>query len=169
VFDPQPLAGRTLPAGRDAYPQPFEGYNGVLDRYAHWLMSQRTNGWEVVDIHGPMNRFLAEQRRTNPQFLLAGDGVHANTQGHWLIARELLRHWGADAALADADQPEALVKSSPSGAEVLKLVQQRERVLKDAWLTHVGHQRPGMGRGKPLPEAETEAAIHLAHLKRLTR
>lgn len=169
VFDPQPLAGRTLPAGRDAYPQPFEGYNGVLDRYADWLVRQRTNGWEVVDIHGPMNCFLAEQRRTNPQFLLAGDGVHANTQGHWLIARELLRHWGADATLTDADQPEALVRSSPSGAEVLKLVQQRERVLKDAWLTHVGHQRPGMGKGKPLAEAEAEAATHLANLNRLTR
>ena len=167
VFDPQPLAGRTLPAGRDAYPQPFEGYNGVLGRYSEWLVSQRTNGWEVVDTHGPMNRFLAEQRRTNPQFLLAGDGVHANTQGHWLIARELLRHWGADATLVDADQPDALVKSHPRGAEVLKLVQQRERVLKDAWLTYVGHQRPGMGKGKPLPEAEAEANALAAKLREI--
>ena len=167
VFDPQPLAGRTLPAGRDAYPQPFEGYNGVLDRYSDWLVSQRTNGWEVVDTHGPMNRFLAEQRRTNPQFLLAGDGVHANTQGHWLIARELLRHWGADASLVNADQPDALVKSHPHGAEVLKLVQQRERVLKDAWLTHVGHQRPGMGQGKPLAEAESAARELAAKLREL--
>ncbi len=169
VFDPQPLAGRTLPAGRDAYPQPFEGYNGVLDRYSEWLVSQRTNGWEVVDTHGPMNRFLAEQRRTNPQFLLAGDGVHANTQGHWLIARELLRHWGAEPALANADQPDALVKSNPRGAEVLKLVQQRERVLKDAWLTHVGHQRPGMSAGKPLAEAEAEAERLRVSLQSLIR
>ncbi len=157
VFDPQPLAGKTLPAGREAYPQPFEGYNGVLDRYSEWLVSQRTNGWEVVDVHGPMNRFLAERRRNDPQFLLAGDGVHANTQGHWLIARELLRHWGARADLAGADQPEALMASHPRGAEILKLVQQRERVLKDAWLTRVGHQRPGMGPGRPLAEAEDEA------------
>jgi hypothetical protein len=114
-----------------------------------------------------MNCFLAEQRRTNPQFLLAGDGVHANTQGHWLIARELLRHWGADATLVDADQPDALVKSHPRGAEVLKLVQQRERVLKDAWLTYVGHQRPGMGKGKPLPEAEAEANALAAKLREI--
>lgn len=169
VFDPQPLAGRTLSAGRDAYPQPFEGYNGVLDRYADWLVGQRTNGWEVVDIHGPMNRFLAEQRRTNPQFLLAGDGVHANTQGHWLMARELLRHWGADATVVNADQPEALLKSHPRGADVLKLVQQRERVLKDAWLTHIGHQRPGMSAGKPLAEAEAEARDLAVKLRQVAR
>jgi hypothetical protein len=81
------------------------------------------------------------------------------------IARELLRHWGADAALVNADQPDTLVKANPRGAEVLKLVQQRERVLKDAWLTHVGHQRPGMGKGKPLPEAEEEAKALAAKLR----
>ncbi|MCW5558200.1 MAG: lysophospholipase, partial [Verrucomicrobiae bacterium] len=30
VFDPMPLAGRTLPDGLESYPQPFEGYNAVL-------------------------------------------------------------------------------------------------------------------------------------------
>ena len=28
VFDPVPLAGKTLPAGLDAYPSPHTGYNG---------------------------------------------------------------------------------------------------------------------------------------------
>jgi hypothetical protein len=31
-------------------------------------------------------------------------------------------------------------------------------LLKDAWLTHVGHVRPGMNNGQPLAEAEREAA-----------
>jgi hypothetical protein len=31
-------------------------------------------------------------------------------------------------------------------------------VLKDSWLTHTGHTRPGMSAGKPLEEAEAEAA-----------
>ena len=30
TFDPVPLQGRTLPAGRDEYHQPYEGYNEVL-------------------------------------------------------------------------------------------------------------------------------------------
>ena len=64
-FDSVPLKGRTLPAGLAEYPSPFEGYNQVLDRYSEWLLAQRAKGWEVVDIHGPMNRFLAERRRDN--------------------------------------------------------------------------------------------------------
>jgi arylsulfatase A-like enzyme/lysophospholipase L1-like esterase len=167
VFDPLPLGGHTLPAGRDAYPQPFEGYNDVLDRYSAWLLSQRASGWEVVDAHGPMNRFLADHRRTDPKFLLAGDGVHANTQGHWLIAREVLRQLGAPDELVSADSPEALVKSHPQAGGVLKLVQQRQRTQKDAWLTYVGHIRPGMNQGKPLEEANREAAEVTAKLRAL--
>ncbi|MSU34121.1 MAG: lysophospholipase [Pedosphaera sp.] len=158
VFDPMPYGGRTLPAGLAEYPTPYEGYNGVLDRYSEWLLKQRTNGWEIVDAHGPMNRFLADHRRADPKFLLASDGVHANTQGHWLIAREVLRHLGAPDALVSADTPDALAKFHPKGAEVLKLVQQRQRAQKDAWLTHVGHVRPGMSKGKPLADADREAA-----------
>ena len=38
----------------------------------------------------------------------------------------------------------------PNGQELLKLIQQRQRMTKDAWLTDVGHQRPGMNKGLPL-------------------
>jgi lysophospholipase L1-like esterase len=31
VFDPLPIAKRLLPAGKDAYPQPFEGYDELLN------------------------------------------------------------------------------------------------------------------------------------------
>ena len=157
TFDATPLKGRTLPAGLPEYRSPYEGYNEVLDRYSEWLLAQLAKGWDVVDAHGPMNRFLAERRRADPKFLLAGDGVHANTQGHWLIAREFLRYLGAPQEIVSADLPDALVRSHPRGAEILKLVQQRQRVLKDAWLTHTGHVRPGMSQGKPITEAEREA------------
>ena len=158
VFDPLPLAGHTLPAGKDEYRSPFEGYNTVLDRYADWLVAQRGQGWEVIDIHGPMNQFLAEKRKTDPKFLLAGDGVHANDQGHWIIAREVLRQLGADPALLASDTPDRLIASSPRGKAVLDQVTRRQTALKDPLLTAVGHQRPGMGAGKPLAEAEAEAA-----------
>jgi lysophospholipase L1-like esterase len=168
TFDAVPLQGRTLPAGLAEYRSPYEGYNEVLDRYSEWLIAQRGQGWQVVDAHEPMNRFLAEQRRANPKFLLAGDGVHANTQGHWLIARELLRYLGAPDAIVSADNAEALVKLHPRGTDVLKLVQQRQRLLKDAWLTFVGHVRPGMSKGQPLAVAEREAAEIEVKIKSLT-
>ena len=158
VFDPLPLTGRTLPAGLREYPSPYEGYNGVLDRYSEWLVSQRKVGWEVIDLHGPMNRFIAEKRRMDPKFTLAGDGVHANAQGHWIMAREVLRRLGAPGSMVDAESPDLVLQAFPQGRDILALVQKRQGVLKDAWLTEVGHLRPGMSKGKPLAEAEKEAA-----------
>ncbi|MBX3734497.1 MAG: SGNH/GDSL hydrolase family protein [Verrucomicrobiae bacterium] len=167
VFDPVPLGGRTLPAGRQTYPLPYGGYNEVLDRCSEWLMSRRKAGWEVVDVHGPMNRFLAEQRARDAKFLLAGDGVHANEQGQWIIAREVLAHLGAPESLTSSETPAALLTLDPKAPEVLTLVQERQRALKDPWLTAVGHQRPGMPAGPPLADAERTAAAITTQLKAL--
>jgi lysophospholipase L1-like esterase len=160
VFDPVPIKARTLPAGLTEYKQPYEGYNEVLDRYSEWLWSQRANGWDVVDIHGPMNRYLAEQRTRDPSFRLAGDGVHIDANGHWLIARQILEHLGVPTAdLADKQTVEQALAIYPHGLEVLKLVQQRQRLLKDAWLTATEHKRPGMKQGLPLEEAQKQATV----------
>jgi lysophospholipase L1-like esterase len=166
VFDPVPIKDRTLPAGLAEYRQPFEGYDMVLDRYAQWLLAQRSNGWEVVDIHGPMKQHLEQARRRDPAYRLSGDGVHANAEGHWIIASQLLRHWGEPGA--EASSVEEALKADPRGLDVLKLVQQRQRLMKDAWLTATGHRRPGMKTGRPLAEAEREArALDLAIESRL--
>ncbi len=69
----------------------------MLARYSVWLMSQRQHGWNVIDIHTPLNTYLAERRKTEPNFAFAGDGVHLNEIGHRLIAQEILAAWGAPA------------------------------------------------------------------------
>jgi lysophospholipase L1-like esterase len=157
VFDPVPIHGKTLPAGLPEYRQPFEGYNAVLDRYADWLLAQRQAGWEVVDLHGLMNKFLTEQRAKDPAFKLANDGVHMNATGHWLAAKAILTHWGAT-DLAKVNDATAMLSNHKNGAQVLALVQQRQRLLKDAWLRETRHLRPGMKEGLPLEEAKTKAA-----------
>jgi lysophospholipase L1-like esterase len=158
TFDPVPIKANTLPAGRDEYRQPYEGYNEVLDRYSAWLVSQRARGWEVIDAHTPMNRLLAGRRADDARFRLAGDGVHANAQGHWLIAREFLRSLGVSNAALAADSFAFATLGAPTAPAVLDLVKRKQRVLKDAWLDEVGHKRPGMAKGKPVAEAEREAA-----------
>jgi lysophospholipase L1-like esterase/pimeloyl-ACP methyl ester carboxylesterase len=132
-------------------------YNEVLDRYSEWLLEQRKAGWDVVDLHEPMNRYLAEQRKKNPDFFLAKDAVHPNTTGHWLMAKQILLHLGAK-DLALADDPGAMTAAHPNGAKLLALVQQRQRMMKDAWLTATGHQRPAMRTGLPLAVAQAKAA-----------
>lgn len=91
-FDASALGGNTLPAGRAAYPLPFEGYDSVLGAYSNWLLSQRAHGWNVIDIHGPLNASLTRIRMSIPNYHFAGDGVHMNAYGHWLAAREIIGH-----------------------------------------------------------------------------
>jgi lysophospholipase L1-like esterase len=158
VFDPTPIRSRTLPAGRPEYRQPYEGYDEVLERFSEWLLAQKAGGWDVVDIHGPMKRYLSEGRREDPRFRLADDGVHLDARGHWLIAREILRHWGVrDRAVLVADIGEQVLAGDARGRAILELVQQKQRLLKDSWLTATGHKRPGMNRGLPLEEAQRKA------------
>lgn len=170
VFDPVPIGSKTLPAGLAAYRQPYEGYDEVLDLYAVWLLAHGGNGWDVVDVHGPMKRYLTHERERDPSFRLADDGVHLNSSGHWLIAREILLHWGAPAReVANSTSGEQVLAACPHGLEVLELVQQRQRLLKDTWLTATGHERPGMKRGLPPEEAERRAGEIDAELRRLIR
>ncbi len=133
------------------------GYGAALDRYSEWLIGQRKAGWDVADAHFPMSRYLAEQRAKDPKFFLAGDGVHCNETGHWLIAKQILLHLGAKEVANFADA-KAMLASHPNGDALLKLIQQRQHLLKDAWLTECKHLRPGMKQGLPLAEAQAKAA-----------
>ena len=166
-FDPLPLEGRTLPAGRTEYPQPYAGYDDVLARYSAWLVERRAEGWEVVDVHTALNRFVAARRQTQPDFRLAGDGVHPDVTGHWLMAREILRYFDVAPGRLTPDDATAAFAASPPGPALLALVQQRQRLEKDAWLADVGHQRPGMAKGRPLAEVEKEAAGIEAQIRAL--
>ena len=133
------------------------GYGNTLDRYADWMLMQRRFGWDVVDLHGPMNDVLVERRKENPRFFLAGDGVHPGDEGHWIMARQILLHLGAK-DLAGVLDSSAILRGHPKGEALLKLVQQKQRLMRDAWLSDTGHQRPGMNKGLALPEAQAKAA-----------
>jgi lysophospholipase L1-like esterase len=132
------------------------GYGATLDRYADWLLDQREAGWDVIDLHGPMKQFLSERRQTDPKYFLAGDGVHPGPDGHWILAQQILLHLGAP-DLGGIDSAAALLAGHPHGDAILKLVQQKQRLLKDAWLNQIGHKRPGMNRGLPVNQAEVQA------------
>ena len=41
---------------------------------------------------------------------------------------------------------------------LLKLVEQKEKLLHNSWLSHVGHLRPGVATGLPLKVATQRAA-----------
>ncbi len=159
VFDAEAIRGKTSPDGKG---KPFEGYDQVLTRYSEWLLAQRKQGWVVIDIHGPMRAALDLRRQSEPDFRFANDGVHPSDEGHLLIARSVIRSLGGDKARPIADR---LLSMEPPAAEYRKLIRERSRLLTDAWLSHTGHKRPGMGAGLPLGEAQTKATALTEHIR----
>lgn len=148
-FDPLPLKprGKLLTAGAAKYSwiNIYEKYDDeVLARYAEWIMQQRERVDLCIDIRKPMLDFIKQQRIENPNFTMANDGIHFNEAGHRLIAEALLKACAVPAKLE-------------SRGEVLKLTAQRQFLLRDAWLSQVGHKRPGVRAGLPLEEAQQKA------------
>ena len=126
-----------------------------LVAYRDWLLSKRAEGWEVVDIHGPMRRDLDAARKTDPAFRFQPDGVHPDRDGHWVMAREILTQF-FDANLHDISSSAQFFKTD--GDKIRDLVQQRQKVLFDALMTQIGHSRPHVPGGPgapPGPSLET--------------
>jgi len=126
-------------------------YDAVLTAYSDWLVAKRADGWLVIDVHGPMQAALAEQRTADPAFTFAPDAVHPDDAGHWAICRAVLAGLGVGGPIATADTPAALAQFMPEVTTRLKL-------LRDAYLAAAGHQRPGVAAGLAVAEAEAKAA-----------
>jgi hypothetical protein len=107
-----------------------------------------------------MNREIQIRREADPDFRFARDRIHPNSEGHWVMAREILR------ALA---LPTEDFTQNPTHAQLLGLVRTRSDLFKLAWLSETGHQRPGVPNGLPLPDANAEAAKIAEQIQSLIR
>lgn len=131
-----------------------------LGRYTRWLLDKRAEGWNVVDIHTPMRAALEAGRAKDPAFVLANDGVHPNREGHWLMAQAILTQcFGAK--LDGLNASEDLF--AQNGAEIRKRIAARRAVLFAAYMTKIGHHRPGVpGHPKANPGPSIEEATSKA-------
>jgi lysophospholipase L1-like esterase len=107
------------------------------------------------------------------------------TQGqiHLLIVRRTeaanYRLFAEDQLLATASREELAAGidtrqfpgliTTDRGRHILQLLHSRNRIMSDAWLTFVGHKRPGMLKGLPIKEAEAEAASLDRQIQELSR
>jgi lysophospholipase L1-like esterase len=160
-FDPVPLrdTGKLKPAGEEkyAYFAIYENYDDVLARYGRWILEQKDRVEMVIDLHAPLAAYVNKKNlKRDAEFTLSPDGIHPNAEGHRLLGETILRAWGAAA-------------STEPPPELLKLVNQRAALLHDAWLSHVGHKRPGIQPGLPLDEATAKAKELDAKIELLLR
>ena len=149
-FDPVPLKkkGNLLPADAKEFSwmKIYEHYDrDVIARYAQWLLNERSTAAHLIDLHAPITEFVTTKRKDDPDFVLSGDGVHLNKDGHRLIADAIHQ------ALYEKPLPEI----PPA---TLNLVAKQQQIMHASWLSHVGHKRPGMKAGLPLEEARSKAA-----------
>jgi lysophospholipase L1-like esterase len=152
-FDPLPKRkeGKLLPinAPEFSYKQVYEYYDrDVIEPYGEWILEQKDRVAKVIDLHKPLKTYTENQRKITPDFVLAPDGVHPNKTGHLILAQTIYQ------ALYGKPMPD------PDETEVA-LVGSKQAIMHKAWLTHVGHRRPGVNDGLPLAEARAKAeAIH---------
>ncbi|MEJ7595186.1 MAG: SGNH/GDSL hydrolase family protein [Planctomycetaceae bacterium] len=157
-FDPLQLKaeGKLRPEGSDkfAWFAVYENYDQVIQKYARWILEQKDRVDMVIDLHTPISAFWEQQRKKDPKFTVAPDGVHCNSTGHQTIAKVILKAWGVDSWM-------------PISNEMTQLVNQRGAVLHNSWLSRIGHKRPGMAAGLSLEEAKANAAAIDRQLQRL--
>ncbi len=132
-------------------------YNIVLDKYSDWLISQRSKGWVVVDLHHAMGKEIERRRMSDPKFTFQPDAVHPNEAGQWFIATQMMKAFGE----RDAEKwssPDDMLADKKIKKELVGLFQQRMQIRRDAYLSTAGHKRPGMAAGLSVDQAEAKAA-----------
>lgn len=141
------------PPIHDAGAGQISAHDAMLARYSSWLLDKRKDGWEVIDLHGPLRAALDEKRQTTPDFRFAADGVHPNRAGHDVMARSIIAHFSTP-----VEATRFFADSKWLQPPIFDLVQQRMSVRRDAWLSFTGHRRPGLAVGLPMDEAEAKIA-----------
>ncbi len=148
AYDPLPFRkkGKLLPSGAPKYSwnQIYENYNDVMSEFAAYVKSKSDEVEMVIDLYTPVTVYLANKRKADPEYVMSPDGVHVFHEGHVVLAAAILDAWDVDDS-GDIDK------------DLYKLVSQRHKVMHDAWLSEVGHKRPGVKPGLPLAEAEEAA------------
>ena len=89
-FDPYRRRAGDSDATHYGYKYPAVDYDVTLEVYSHFLLGLRHEGFLVADVHTATNNHLRERRKEKASFFLAGDAVHPNATGHWLMAQPLL-------------------------------------------------------------------------------
>ena len=167
AFDPNPNRERLEPAGAENYRAGYVGYDEVLHLYSAWLLAMRGEGWHVIDAHSSIIDYVESKRDSDPDFSLSRDGVHINDQGHFLIARQLVGFLNRDNQLAATELSQLTESLDEPSTKRFKLIERRQQILRDAWLTSIGHERPGMQKGLSIDAANASAEKISQQLKDL--
>lgn len=128
-------------------------YERVVELHANWLLEKSAkDDWMVLDIFHPLKTRQKQSKFSNINASLYGDGIHPNLLGHKLIASELLGFLDSSIQL-DKFPGSLLFEIHQYGEQILKYIQKRQRYLRNAWLSKIGHSRPNLDEGMSIEKA----------------
>lgn len=156
-FDALPVKGKVVAknAADFGFMAPYEGYDSVLADYARWEMRLPKSEATVLDLHGPMDAYIARQRATDAGFSFASkDGIHPDAAGHLLIARIVLQGLGVPVASGDLSSELKVVEADPLYA----LIKEQREARSDGWLKYVGYTRGETVKADSVADVETKNA-----------
>lgn len=83
-----------------------EGYNSVLLKYADFVESlAKQNSYGVVDQNAPLIELLTKAKAADPgkASQIIGDRVHPSEAGHYVMAWQVLKAWGASPVVSSVE------------------------------------------------------------------
>jgi lysophospholipase L1-like esterase len=158
-FDPLAIT-TTLPATAPdfSYKAPYEKYDDVLSAYGAWEKTLVASDIQVVDLHTPINAYLAKQRATDPKFSFTKDGIHPDLAGNLLMTRILLKDLRVNVPQVALNDEVAHIQSDP----LYVLVKDHRQKRSQAWLDYIGYTRDKTVKTeKPYPSDETVQQIQM--------
>ncbi len=147
-FDPAPLrvSGKLLPLNTEknfAWFAIYEEYDKVIGQYAEYVRTKLKGVDRIADVFQDITDTLEKKRKSDASYTMSADGVHIDVAGHLVMAECVAKACG--------------ITWSTNDKNLFDLTEKNTKWLHDAWLSKVGHLRPGMAKGKPLAEAENLA------------
>jgi hypothetical protein len=124
----------------------------VLADYAAWEKTLGAADVQVVDLHTPIDAYLAKQRVTDPKFSFTKDGIHPDLPGHLLMTRILLKDLRVNVPQIALNDEVAHIQEDP----MYVLVKDHRQKRSQAWLDFIGYTRDKTVKtDKPYPSEAT--------------
>ena len=151
LFEPEPVAAKNKfgpsETGRYAYFAPYQRYDDVLEQQAQWCLKNELQAAAVIDIRTSLKSHKQQRAVSDPSFAYSTDGVHFGADAHRLVAQQILVALQAPAKLMEQEVT----------TEQLTAATKRCNLLRDAYLSATGKNRPGLAAGLPVWQAEEVA------------
>lgn len=156
-FDTLPVKDKVVPKNAPdfGFMAPYEGYDDVLADYARWEMQLPKNEATVIDLHTPMDAYLAKQRKTEPDFTFAKkDGIHPDAAGHLLMAQIVLGGLGIPMGPENLQVDLKTIEADP----LYVLINEQRKERSAGWLTYVGYTRGETVKSDSVADVEKRTA-----------